>query len=107
MFLFGFLLSIQAAFSQNSDVDALFKKIATEKDENIRIDIINDFLANTSEVDPVLDLQNSEKILLQSQKNKDKITEAMALSNIAYDYRAFGNTAKKFRIQFKSDCVSC
>ncbi len=44
MFLVGFLLCIQAAFSQNADVDALFKKIAIEKNENSRIDLINDFL---------------------------------------------------------------
>jgi len=106
MFLLGFLLCVQVAFSQNADVDALFKKIATEKDENSRIDIIINFLANTSEVDPVLDMQNCQKILLQSQKNKDKITEAMALSNIAYDYRAFGNTAKSLEYNLKATALA-
>ncbi|MGI8581007.1 MAG: tetratricopeptide repeat protein [Chitinophagaceae bacterium] len=106
LFLFGFLLSIQTGFSQNSDVDALFKQIATEKNENTRIDIIIDFLANTSEVDPILDMQNCQKILLQSQKNKDKITEAMALSNIAYDYRAFGNTAKSLEYNLKATALA-
>ncbi len=106
LFLFGFLISIQIGFSQNSDVDALFKKIAAEKDENSRIDIIIDFLANTSEVDPVLDMQNCQKILLHAQKNKDKITEAMALSNIAYDYRAFGNTAKSLEYNLKATALA-
>ncbi|MEO7393613.1 MAG: tetratricopeptide repeat protein [Chitinophagaceae bacterium] len=106
MFVFGLILSIQFAFSQDADVDALFKKIATERDENNRIDIIIDFLGNTSEVDPVLDMQNCQKILLQSQKNKDKITEAMALSNIAYDYRAFGNTAKSLEYNLKATAIA-
>ena len=106
MFLLGFLLCVQVAFSQNADVDALFKKIATEKNENNRIDIIIYFLGNTSEVDPVLDMQNCQTILLQSQKNKDKITEAMALSNIAYDYRAFGNTAKSLEYNLKATALA-
>ena len=40
MTLFCFLLSMQTAFSQNADIDSMLQKIAAEKDDSRRIDII-------------------------------------------------------------------
>jgi len=40
LFLFSFLLSLQTAFSQNAGIDTMLQKIAVEKDDNMRIDII-------------------------------------------------------------------
>src|ERR1035437_2683869 len=100
--LFSLLLSINAAFSQGENFDTMLKKIAAEQDDNTRIDLINHFFSSTADSDPVLDMQNAQNLLLQSQKNKDKITEAMALTEIGYDYRSFGNTSKSLEYNLKA-----
>jgi len=100
--LFSLLLSINAAFSQGENFDTMLKKIAEEKDDNTRIDLINHFFSSTADSDPVLDMQNAQNLLLQSQKSKDKITEAMALTEIGYDYRSFGNTSKSLEYNLKA-----
>ncbi|MEJ7626173.1 MAG: tetratricopeptide repeat protein [Ferruginibacter sp.] len=94
--LFFFVGFMQSAFAQQGILDSLFSKLDIEKNTDKRVDLINEFFANTAEVNPLLDLDNSQKILLHAQNNKDKISEVIALSNIGYDYRALGNTAKSF-----------
>lgn len=47
-------------------------------------------------------MQNSQKLLFQSQKNKDRIAEAMALAQIGYNYRSFGNTPKSLEYNLKA-----
>lgn len=94
LFIFCFSLSIQTAFNQKVNADAMLQKIAAEKDNNIRVDLIMEFFLATQESDPVLDMQNAQKLLLQSQKNNDKISEAAALGEMGYNYWSFGNTVK-------------
>ena len=100
--LLSFLFSINASSSQSENIDTMLKKIAEEKNDNTRIDLINDLFSSTMETKPVLDMQNAQKLLLQSQKNKDKIAEAMALSAIGGDYRSFGNTSKSLEYNFRA-----
>jgi len=104
--LFGFLLSIITAFSQSENIDIMLQKIAVEKDDNIRIDLIRDFTLGTLDSYPILNMQNNKKLLLQSKKNKDKIAEAMALTFIGYDYRLFGNTSKSFEYSLKASALA-
>ena len=68
--------------------------------------LIITFLASTSEIDPMLDMQNCRKILLYAQKNNDKISEAMALSQIGYDYRALGNNSKSLVYNLKATALA-
>jgi tetratricopeptide (TPR) repeat protein len=100
--LLSFLFSINASSSQSENIDTMLKKIAEEKNDNTRIDLINDLFSSTMETKPILDMQNAQKLLLQSQKNKDKIAEAMALSAIGGDYRSFGNTSKSLEYNFRA-----
>ena len=102
--LFCFIAGLQNVFAQINNSDILIQKLAAEKNEAKRIDLINDFVGNTAEIDPVSDLQNNQKILQYAKNKHDQIVEAMALTNIAYDYRAFGNTEKSFK--YNLDAVS-
>jgi tetratricopeptide (TPR) repeat protein len=102
LILIWFLASINSAFSQSDSIDIMLQKIATEKDDNSRIDLINDLYSGTTDSNPVLDMQIAQKLLLQSQKNNDKIAEAIAMSEIGYSYRSFGNTQKSFEYCFKA-----
>ena len=100
--LFCFLLSIQFSFAQTADPEAMLRKIAAEKDDNNRVDLILQLYAATQESDPVLDMQNAQKLLLQSQNNKDKIGEAAALGEMGYNYWSFGNTVKHLEYDIKA-----
>lgn len=97
---------IHNTFAQSNNVDIMLRKIDKEKDYNIRIDIINIFFSNTAESDPLLDIKNAQRLLIYSQKNKDRISEAMALSFIGYDYKAFGNTAKSLEYDLKAEEIA-
>lgn len=100
------LIAIGTAFSQNAGIDSMLQKIAAEKDDNTRVDLILDFFAATQDSDPVSDMQNAQKLLLQSQKNNDKISEAFALGEIGYNYWSFGNTVKHLEYDLKALSVA-
>ena len=92
IYLFCFLISINAAFSQSDSIDFKLQNIAAEKDDNKRVDLINDLFMNTSESNPELDMQNAEKLLSQSRKTNDRIAEALALSTDLVIVRLHGGT---------------
>ncbi len=92
--LFYFLLSIQTAFSQNAGIDSMLQKIAAEKDDSKRIDIMYRSLVIIGETNPVLGLKYAQKLLDYSQINKDKIGEAYAMSFTAKMYGVSGNIEK-------------
>jgi len=103
--LFGFLVCINSAFSQIEGFDTMLKKIAAEENDNIRIDLIIDF-TTIGESNPITDMQNSQKLLLQSQQIKDKIAEAMALAEIGYNYKSFGNNRKSLEYNLKATAMA-
>lgn len=103
--LFGFLVCINTAFSQSEDFESMLNQIASEKDDNTRIDLINDFMT-IGESNPLLDMQFSQKLLLESQKNKDKVAETMALAEIGYNYKSFGNTQKSLEYNLKATTMA-
>lgn len=101
-----FLLVMQTAFAQSSDIEATLGKIAAEKEDNHRIDLILNFFAATQESNPILDMQNAQKLLLQSQNNKDKISEAAALGEMGYNYWSFGNTVKHLEYDIRALAIA-
>lgn len=106
LILFSFLLSIQNALSQNEKIDSILKRIVAEKDDNTRIELILVSFPNLAELNPILDMQIAQKLLLQSQKNNDRIIEAIALSGIGNDYRSFGNTPKSLEYNLKATALA-
>ncbi len=92
--LLYFFVSMQTAFAQSQDIDAMLQKIAVEKDDNMRIDIIYRSLVQIGESNPLLGLKYAQKLLEYSQKNKDKIGEAYAMSYMGKMYGVSGNIEK-------------
>jgi tetratricopeptide (TPR) repeat protein len=85
---------MQTVFAQSQDIDAMLQKIAVEKDDNMRIDIIYRSLVQIGESNPLLGLAYGQKLLEYSQKNKDKIGEAYAMSYMGKMYGVSGNIEK-------------
>jgi hypothetical protein len=102
--LFSLFISMNTAFSQSDSIDIKLQKISVEKDDNKRIDLIMEL--SNAETNPLLDMQFAQKVLMQSQKNKDKIIEAMALSGIGFNYRSFGNTQKSLEYNLKATALA-
>ena len=63
-----FLISIHSAFSQSAKIDAMLKQLSAEKNDSTRIDLILNFFTNTAESDPVLSMQNAQKLLPIAKK---------------------------------------
>ncbi|MCW3087457.1 MAG: hypothetical protein JWQ78_843 [Sediminibacterium sp.] len=101
-FFFGLLLALPTAFSQDPVTDAALQRIAAEKNDDKRVDLILDFFAATQESNPVLDMRHAQQLLLQSQINKDKIGEAAALGEMGYNYWSFGNTVRHLEYDIKA-----
>jgi tetratricopeptide (TPR) repeat protein len=98
---FIFFLSF-ASNAQQKNIDSILQKIGTEKNPNIRIDIIYALYFNTIETNPASGIEQQQKVLLLSQQQKDKIGEAMALSMTGANYRQLGNTIKAMEYNFKA-----
>jgi tetratricopeptide (TPR) repeat protein len=102
--MFSFLLTAYAVFA--NDTDSILKKIAAEKNESKRFDLITVFFESTQDNDPVLDMQKAKELLQQSHEYKDPISEAMALTEIGYNYRSFGNTLNGLDYNIKSLAIA-
>jgi tetratricopeptide (TPR) repeat protein len=100
--LICFCVGLQCAFAQALDIDSVYQMIASEKDESKRLKELNLFFGSPETSDPMIDMQYAQRILTLSQKNNDKISEALALSQIGWDYIAFGNTVKGLEYRLKS-----
>jgi Tetratricopeptide repeat len=97
-----FVFSVFVGHAQKKNMDSILQKIAIETDPNIRIDIIYALYFNTLETNPTLGIEQQQKVLLQSQQQKDEIGEAMALSMTGANYRQLGNTIKGLSYNFKA-----
>jgi tetratricopeptide (TPR) repeat protein len=102
--LFCLVVSVLNAFAQ--DIDSLLSKIAIEKNDNLRVEMLFSFFSKPAETDPVLALKNVQKLLIYSQEKKDRISEAYAIASIGYNYRGLGNTEKSLEYGLKADAIA-
>lgn len=93
---------MQSGYAQTLNIDSVYQTFAAEKDESNRLKLLNLFFGGPETKDPMIDMQYAQRILVLSQKNNDKISEALALSQIGLDYISFGNTVKGLEYKLKS-----
>ena len=104
--LFCFIASVQTAFAQNFSIDSMLQKIAAEKDDNKRIDIIYHYLVLIGETDPLLGLKYAQGLLIYAGKNDDKIVEAYSTSYSAKMYGIIGNVEKGLEYGLKGKALA-
>ena len=99
LFSFFLIVSVLPSFAQEQDL--LLQNVTAEKDTNKRIDLM---IASFLRLDINLQLtqKNNQEILLQSQKKKDKIVEAIALSVFGQSFRLAGNPLKGLEYNYKA-----
>jgi hypothetical protein len=101
LMLLVFLFSIQTVFPQKTGIDSMLKKIAAEKDDNLRIDIIYSSTVLIGESNPLLGLTYAQRLLEYSQNGRDKIAEAYAMSYTGKMYGVSGNLEKGLEYALK------
>ena len=100
--LICFIASIQTVFAQNDSVDIKLQTILSEKNDDARIGKLYDYVLLIQELDPNLNLLFAQKLLLVAQKQKDKLAEAFAYSQIGYQAYTTGNSNKSLEYSLKS-----
>ncbi len=101
-----FFASMQTAFAQSPGMDTILQKIAAEKDEKKRFNLIMGVYGETSKSNPELTLLNLQAVLSQSQKSNDKLAEGLAMANIGACYRLMGNTIKGLELCFNAKAIA-
>ena len=74
--LLCFVSSIQTAFAQKLNIDSLLQKIAVEKDEDKKVDLIFSFHSPGFDANPAAMMEAGQASLKQSEKNKDILLES-------------------------------
>ena len=80
LFLFCFSLCNHTAFSQSQPVDSLLQKLAIEKNEDKKVDLIVSLFLSGLDKDPYLTIQTGQAILKQGQEKNDLIKEAWLIA---------------------------
>jgi len=102
LFLFFCLLCIHTAFPQSQAVDSLLQKLAVEKNEDKKVDLIVSLFLTGLDKDPHLTIQTGHAVLKQAQENNDLIKEASAYCILATGYRISGNPIRGLQLQQKA-----
>jgi tetratricopeptide (TPR) repeat protein len=100
--LFCFIASMQTTFTQKLNADSIIQKIAVEKDEDKKVDLIFSFYSPGYDANPAVMLEEGQALLTQSEKNKDILLEASAYCFIGFGYRLAGNFIKALEYHQKS-----
>jgi len=100
------LVSIQTVFSQSHYTDSILKKIAVEKDEDKKVDLIISIWNTGFDRDPYLIIQTGQALLAQTQENKEIIKEASAYCFLGTGYRISGNPIRALQVQQKGLVVA-
>ena len=99
----------QQAFCQDNirqqitrETDSLLQLISVEKNDDIRLDMIEDMTYTGIDGFPLLTLDAYQKLFSLSQKNNDKIAEAASWSFAGHGYRLTGNYIKGLQCHHKA-----
>ena len=80
---------IATVFAQ--DENTLLRQIAGEKNDSLRIEQIIRLFALHQDTDPLKDMQAAKNLLQHAYDAEDRVSEAMALSEIGYAYKSIGD----------------
>jgi len=101
--LLSISLVFSSAFSQDAGIDSMLQKIAVEKDDNLRFDIIYRSLVAFGESDPVSGIKYTKALLDFAQQHGDKIAESYATSFMGKLYVVSGNMEKGLAYALKGN----
>ena len=101
LFLLCFMLCIHNAFSQSRSLDSILQKLAIEKNEDKKVDLIVSIWATGIDRDPYQLIKTGQVLLTQAQKDNDFLKEASAYCFLGTGYRTSGNPIRALQVQQK------
>jgi tetratricopeptide (TPR) repeat protein len=102
LFLFCFLSVIKNISCQTQSIDSLLQKLAVEKNEDKKLDLIVSLFLNGLDKDPYLTIQTGQTLLKQAQDNNDLIKEASAYCILGTGFRISGDPVRGLQLQQKA-----
>jgi tetratricopeptide (TPR) repeat protein len=102
LFLFCFLLCIHRTYSQKQSVDSLLQKLAVEKDDDRKVELVVGLFLTGLDRDPYLTIETGQALLKQGQQNNDPIKEASAYCILGTGLRVSGDPIKGLQMQQKA-----
>jgi tetratricopeptide (TPR) repeat protein len=99
--VFCFLLMVLSAYTQNQSPNTILEKLATEKNEDRKVDLIISIWETGVDRDPYVLIHSGQALLVQAQKNNDMIQEASAYCILGTGYRISGNPIRGLQVQQK------
>ena len=95
-------LLVTHAFAQSPNVDSILQKIAVEKDEDKKVNLIISIWATGVDRDPNLTTKTGQAMLKQGQEKNDIIQEASAYCLLGTGYRVSGNPIRGLALSQKA-----
>ena len=99
--LFCFIAGFQLAYTQKPNVDSILQKVAIEKDEDKKVDLLVSLVVAEINNDPQWGIETGLKLLNQSKKENNYIELSVAYSFLGQGYRLLGNKLKALDYHFK------
>lgn len=92
--LFCFIASMQNLFAQKPNVDSILQKVALEKDEDKKVDLLVRLYTLEVNNNPEWIIETGLKMLNHAQTTKNSNQEAYSYSFLGQGYRLLGNNIK-------------
>lgn len=92
--LFCFIASIQATVAQKPNVDSILQKVAVEKNEDKKVDLLVSLVSTEINNDPRWTIETGLKLLNQAESENSSIELSVAYSFLGQGYRLLGNNIK-------------
>jgi len=99
--LFCFIVGMQTTFAQKTNVDSILQKVAAERDDDKKVDLLVSLVTAEINNDPQWGIETGLKILNQSKKENNYIEQSVAYSFLGQGYRLLGNNIKALDYHFK------
>ena len=100
--LFCFIASMQMAFAQKTNVDSILQKVAVERNEDKKFDLLISLIGTEINNNPEWCIQTGLKILNQSKSDNKNIEMTVAYSFLGQGYRLLGNSIKALDYDHKA-----
>ncbi len=100
--LFCSIVSMQTVFAQKPNVDSILQKVAVEKDDDKKVDLLISLVATEINNSPEWCIETGLKLLNQSKSGNKKIEMTVAYSFLGQGYRLLGNNIKALDYHHKA-----
>ncbi|MFZ1312187.1 MAG: hypothetical protein WAR38_04940, partial [Chitinophagaceae bacterium] len=94
-------IGIGTASAQKPNVDSILQKVALEKNEDKKVDLLVSLVSSEINNDPQWGIETGLKLLNQAKRGNNNIERSVAYSFLGQGYRLLGNNIKSLDYHHK------